>query len=351
MTDRGQCSSVTVCWSNPAPLCGPTITCPNAKALDGFRSQDDFTLGKLAGKFLEQQKAVNSKGTFEYYRSIIEGHIYKTSLAQKPVGTITANDISMLLGQIRHAGFPARANKVRQTLSTLFNFAIADHLADENPVRRTKPVRTDSSKDDDIDPFTENEIGQVIQAAKPGWERRLVLVAFGTGLRAGELFGLKRQNVDLAAQVIYVRQSLSRFGEGPVKTKRSRRTVHVAETVAEALREQLDEAQLKSEWLWQDTYHRKCMPHNPHNFSRRSWPEILRRAQVKHREFYQCRHTFATLLLNSGEDVQYIADQMGHANLTMLQKHYWKWKPGRPASRRVDVVSAILVDLERKKAS
>ena len=68
---------------------------------------------------------------------------------------------------------------------------------------------------------------------------------------------------------------------------------------------------------------------SPSVFSSRFSPKILKRAGVKLRNFYQCRHTFATLLLQGGADWRYVADQMGHVNLTMLQKHYWKWRPGR----------------------
>lgn len=69
---------------------------------------------------------------------------------------------------------------------------------------------------------------------------------------------------------------------------------------------------------------------------------ILKRAGVTHREFYQCRHTFATLLLRGGADWQYVADQMGHADLTMLQKHYWKWRPGSTPKPLQDIIREAL---------
>ena len=63
---------------------------------------------------------------------------------------------------------------------------------------------------------------------------------------------------------------------------------------------------------------------------------------MKHREFYQCRHTFATLLLSAGADWRYIADQMGHTDLTMLQKHYWKWRPGTIPRPAIDAFTEAL---------
>jgi integrase len=52
-------------------------------------------------------------------------------------------------------------------------------------------------------------------------------------------------------------------------------------------------------------------------FADTHWSAILKRAGVTHRSFYQCRHTYATLLLAAGADWTYIADQIGHANLMM----------------------------------
>ena len=60
---------------------------------------------------------------------------------------------------------------------------------------------------------------------------------------------------------------------------------------------------------------------------------------MKHRNFYQCRHTFATLLLQGNGDWRYVADQMGHTDLTMLQKHYWKWRPGSIAKPSTDPIA------------
>ena len=63
---------------------------------------------------------------------------------------------------------------------------------------------------------------------------------------------------------------------------------------------------------------------------------------VSNIEFYQCRHTFATLLLQGGAEWRYIADQMGHSDLTMLQRHYWKWRPGSIAKPSTDPIAEAL---------
>jgi integrase len=54
------------------------------------------------------------------------------------------------------------------------------------------------------------------------------------------------------------------------------------------------------------------------NFRERNWRRLLVRASLRHRNLYECRHTYAALQLSRGENPQYVAHQMGHASLEML---------------------------------
>ena len=146
-------------------------------------------------------------------------------------------------------------------------------------------------------------------------------------MRPNENFGFKRANIDFGDRVVSVRQTWSRCGEASVKNRRSRREVTMTERAYRALREQFAETELRFMWLWPVSMTHPA-PHNPQNFSRRYWKAILERAGVPHREFYQCRHTFATNRLAEGFELQWIADQMGHKDLRMLIEHYLKWKLG-----------------------
>ena len=153
---------------------------------------------------------------------------------------------------------------------------------------------------------------------------------------------MKRVNVDLSARIIRIRQTYSRRGPGGVKNPRSRRDVNMTEPVYRALREQLLDTELHSPWLWPIS-RSVPRPHNPATFGHHQWTALLKRAGVKHRNLYQCRHTFATLLLQGGADWRYIADQMGHVDLTMLQKHYWKWRPGSISKPSIDPIADALI--------
>lgn len=341
---------------------------PRCKELAAFRvaAPAEVTFGSVCAAFLAQKQLATSAGTADYYRSILATHLMPSPLTLKPIRSITANDIIALCGKVQKAGHAARAGKVRQTFSAIFRYAMNEHLVDENPVQRTAAIRSTVR---DPNPFTPDEIERILEAANGvvrnrvlhssgvlrtgtaglpsdvgthrdlarGWQARIVTVAIETGMRPAELFGLKRKNIDLINRKIYVRQNLTRHGEGDLKTRKSHRTINMTTPVRVALKAQLAAVQLKSEWLWPDTYHRKHGPHSAHNFSRRNWPAILKRAGVEHREFLQCRHTYAITMLRSGADWDYIAEQMG-TSIAMLHDHYWRLLPGKsrkPELRKV----------------
>jgi integrase len=323
---------------------------PRNKALAPFQpvqiTQDRTTVGEVIDRFLAQKRNENKPGTVDYYLNIFKSKIWKhKEFINKPIRQITASDVAAITGPLAQSGQVVPARHVRSVLSIVFNWARTElgsdgqYLVIDNPVRRTKPISYEQ-EDEIVDPFIPEEIKLILKACN-GWQRRLVTVAFGTGLRPGENFGLKRRDVDLDQGVIHVRQMYGRYGETGLKNKHSRREIDISTWVAEALREQLRANKFVSPWLWAiSSTHPE--PHSVQNFSQRFWPRILERAGVKHRRFYQCRHTFATLQLVGGAEWRYIADQMGHNNLGTLQSYYWKWRRGTTLRPTRDIIAEAL---------
>jgi hypothetical protein len=78
------------------------------------------------------------------------------------------------------------------------------------------------------------------------------------------------------------------------------------------------------------------------NFRERNWRRLLVKASLRHRNLYQCRHTYAALQLSRGENPQYVAHQMGHSNLEMIIRHYARW------SRRPERVGTLAHQLSAR---
>lgn len=219
---------------------------PRCKALAPFRpailEHDATTFRQASERFLAYQRNTNAKATIDYYEGIFKWHVWPVSkFSDKPLKLIGASDISELFGPLRERGHHAQAAKVQSTISAVFNWARSErgvdgeYLVTDNPTTRMKRLKVER-EEDSIDPFTADEARRIIAAAKPGWERRVVTVALGAGLRPNENFGLKRANIDLGARVIRIRQTYSRLGQGGIKNQRSRRDVNMTEPVYRATR-------------------------------------------------------------------------------------------------------------------
>jgi integrase len=256
---------------------------------DSRAGRDDVSAGVGAVSLVPAEHEREGDGVF--YERTLRLHVWSVAeFADKPLKLIGASDVSALFGPLRQRGHQATAGVVRLTVSAVFNWARGErgsdgeYLVNDNPVTRTKRVKIERPEES-IDPFTPGEVRRIIAAARAGWERRMLTVALGAGLRPNENFGLKRANVDLNERVIRARQTYSRHGQGGLKTTRSRREVKMTEPVYRALREQLLDTELHSPWLWPVSRSRP-QPHDGHVFSSRIWPKILRHAGVKHRNFY-----------------------------------------------------------------
>lgn len=80
----------------------------------------------------------------------------------------------------------------------------------------------------------------------------------------------------------------------------------------------------------------KYIFHNPrtnqawetdHQIRRTAWIYALERAGVRYRNPYQTRHTFASMMLSAGENIMWVATQMGHVDTEMVMRTYGKWIP------------------------
>lgn len=90
------------------------------------------------------------------------------------------------------------------------------------------------------------------------------------------------------------------------------------------LRNHKKTAHLKDKFVFTNA---KRLPLNYQTVSKSVWYPTLRQAKLRPRNPYQTRHTYATLLLASGEAPEWIANQMGHTTTTMLFRVYSRYVP------------------------
>ena len=182
-----------------------------------------------------------------------------------------------------------------------------------------KPLKVPKT---DVDPFTLEEIQLFIKHVRPDF-KDYYTVRFFTGMRTGEIDGLKWRFIDFERRQILVRETWVKGYVEYTKTDGSQREIEMSQPVYDALRHQYL-ATGNQEYVFSTL---TGAPLSNNNVSKRVWYPLLAHLGLRKRRPYQTRHTAATLWLASGESPEWIARQMGHANTEMLFRVYSRYVP------------------------
>ncbi len=245
----------------------------------------------------------------------------------KEVGHITKADVLAFRASL--AKVPARKslstlsnrriNSVMKPLRQILNEA-ADRLEFTSAFRNIKPLKMKRS---DVMPFTLEEVQQILTTVRADF-RNYFTVRFFTGMRTGEVHGLKWKYIDFERRLILVREAIVMKEEDELKTDGSVRDIQMTDLVFDALQAQFKVTGKLSEFVF---CNRKGEPIDNQNFLNRVWSPLLRHLNLPHRRAYQMRHTAATLWLAAGEAPEWIARQLGHTSTEMLFRVYSRYVP------------------------
>jgi len=280
----------------------------------------EFTTTWLADHQIEWRRS-----HIKVLHSTLNGHLLP-AFGDKPVASITKADILAFRSKL--ASLPGRTgerlsnkriNGILATMRQILNEA-ADRYGFVSPCATLKPLKVRKS---DIEPFTLDQVQQILSTIRPDY-RDYFVVRFFTGMRTGEVHGLKWKYVDFANRLILIRETFVLGEDEYTKTDSSQRDIQMSQPVFEALQRQHQATGKLSQYVF---CNREGQPLDNKNFSDRVWYPLLRHLDLKRRRPYQMRHTAATLWLASGEAPEWIARQLGHANTQMLFQVYSRYVP------------------------
>ena len=196
----------------------------------------------------------------------------------------------------------------------------ADRYDFTSPWKNIKALKVPRT---DVSPFNVAEVERVITAA-PDEYKCYFITRFFTGLRTGEVDGLMWKDIDFENKTLSVNQSVVLGELSGLKTLGSYRTVSLIDRVIDALLEHKAKVGTENQFVFTND---KGSHLNQQAVTRQVWYPTLEKAGLKKRNPYQTRHTYATLLLASGESPEWIANQMGHTTTTMLFRVYSRYVP------------------------
>ena len=212
----------------------------------------------------------------------------------------------------------SRINHVMVPLRSIMNEA-AERYEFSSPFKNIKPLKVGRT---DVYPFTLEEVRQLIEHVRPDYKNYLTVRLF-TGMRTGEVHGLKWKHVDFEHRQILVRESFVAGKQTTTKTDGSTREIQMSQPVFNALKQQ-SKVTCDIDYVFAN---KAGNPLSDHNVTKRIWYPLLRCLGLPLRRPYQTRHTAATLWLAAGENPEWIARQMGHSTTEMLFRIYSRYVP------------------------
>ena len=258
--------------------------------------------------------------------STLNGHLIP-HFGDRVVGSITKSDIltfratlAKVKGRGKNEGIsPKRINEIIGLLRQIMNEA-ADRFEFTSPMTNIKKLK---QRKTDVDPFSMEDMQRIIATSRSDYKNYFT-TRFLTGMRTGEVHGLKWKYVDFDLRIIRVRETFVLGEDEYTKTDGSQRDIQMSQPVWEAMKAQHEVTSKVSEYVFCNL---EGLPIDNKNFSDRVWYPLLRHLNLNPRRPYQTRHTAATLWLASGEAPEWIARQLGHTSTEMLFRVYSRYVP------------------------
>jgi integrase len=299
-----------------------------------------FDVGNLTvGEYLDSWLSDSVRGTvrpstFERHEGIIRLHI-KPSLGRVGLKKLTPAHVRGLHREKLDAGLaPATVRKIHSTLHKALSQAVSDGIVPRNAADVKAPRPTP----EEMQPLSEAEARAFLDTARGDRFEPLYMLAISTGLRRGELLGLRWKDVDLERGTLRVGRALVREAGrhvlGETKTRRGRRQINLTPRAVSTLKahckKQLEE-KIKLTGLHRDHglifATRVGTPINPENLVNRSFKPLLERASLPEIRFHDLRHTCATLLLGRRVHPKLVQELLGHATIAMTLDTYSHYMP------------------------
>lgn len=286
----------------------------------------------LTSLLADSVKGTVSRATYDGYSHDVNHHIIP-DLGRRKLKELTTGDIRRLYRKMAEKGLKDRSIEyVHTTLRKSLKAAVVDKLITHNPTDGVKLIKTPTVAAKESKALDSSQVKMLLEAASGSRFEALYVVAIHTGLRRGELLGLKWTDVDLDAGTLTVRHSLDVDGtfKAP-KNRGARRTLKLTHRALDALKAhkvRQNAERLRAGPRWRDNNlifpNTVGKPMNAGNLYRRDFQPLLMRAGLADERLtiHSLRHTFATTLAVKGVHPSTAQKMLGHSDIRMTLAIY-----------------------------
>lgn len=290
-----------------------------------FRNATEAFTAWLNGDLASRVKP----STYESYYRCTMGYILPF-YQEKGHEHITAQTTKELSDQINQSQSISSAYK-RKILS-VYKTALRELMKNRSEYAPVlSEVKMPKVPNTDVQAFTVKEQRLIEKAVLDDQNKRLlgIFLCFYTGIRLGEVCGLKWGDIDFEAGAMVVTRTVSRvknFNEtqektiltvGTPKSAHSIRKIPLPGFLLDLARQYRMDAANKNCYVLSN----KEVPYEPRKYQK-IFQDILKRSGVKSRKFHAIRHTFATRALELGVDIKTLSEILGHSNVSITLNIY-----------------------------
>ncbi len=283
--------------------------------------QGKYTVGTWMDVWFENVCKIKVRpSSHQTYKGYIDNHI-KPHIGNIPLEKLTTMELQKFYRKLLTTGRVERieaekqpkglsaktVRNINQVISSAMDFAIAQKIISENPC---KAVALPKIEHKEMQTIPAEQLQAFLTEAKATGVYEMYYIELATGLRRGELLGLRWEDIDMKQGIIRVRRQVARIDgkivEAPLKTKNSYRTVTISPQAIEVLKQQ--KAKTNDQYVFPSPNGGPISPDSVNNMLGR----VLERARIPKVRFHDLRHTFATLALQNGVDIKTVSGMLGH---------------------------------------
>lgn len=266
--------------------------------------------------------------TFQRYESIYRKYIRESEIAGLKLANINTLKMQQFYNKLSKTYSYSQLKYLNSVLKTFFNWCIDSGYILRNPCLK---VDIKGNKNEiiinhkqEVEILSENEISTIKNNIKGSDMELIILLDLATGLRQGELLALNWEDIDLQNKTLTVNKSVKEvyiyedennrhietIFQVP-KTQNSFRTISIPDALIDVLKNKEN----KNGLLFHDN---NGNPLRAKNVSYQ-WKKILKDCNIPHKKFHAIRHTYASMLLKNGVDIETVAELMGHTAISITQ--------------------------------
>ncbi len=273
------------------------------------------------------------------YKSVLNNHVMP-AFGEVPVAEITRKSIRSFLIEKSQAGYaPSTVSHMKSCIAGVLEVAIDDEVISQNSAHRIGKYHNSSNGLKEINDrsnfLKKEELSTLMSVFRIHFSQHypMALLLARTGMRIGEAFALKWEDVDFEKRIVTVRRTFSRGKLGTPKNGKKREvdmSLQLTEVLKELHRRKILET-LKNgsgkivEWV---SSNESGNPLDINNWRKRIFYNALKKAKLPQIRVHDLRHTYASLLIQAGESLAYVRDQLGHYSIKVTVDTYGHLVPG-----------------------